>query len=147
MLKTMRPLLPGVACVLAATIATAHRGEASLKAEPPAAQDVMSLDRRISTMEQRLYSLESSINQLRQQIMASQPAPASPNNRDPEIERLRSELLLLQRRVSEVECGALKLDERTLPPAARDSRRADRQGADPCRLRPETPLQLSNRPR
>jgi uncharacterized protein YlxW (UPF0749 family) len=147
MLKTKRLLLISVVCVLAATVGIAHRAETSSEPERVAAQDVMNLDRRISAMEQRLFSLESSINQLQQQIISSRPSPTSPTIRDPEIDRLRSEILLLQRRISEVECGVLKLDERTLSPGARDSRRAERQGADPCRLRPETPLQLSNRPR
>ena len=143
MLKTIRLLLISVACVLAATAAIAHRGKASSGPE----QDVMSLDRRISSMEQRLFSMESSITQLQQQVMALRTSPTTPNVRDSETERLRSEILLLERRVREVECGVVKLDERTLSPTARESRRAEGQGADPCRLRPETPLQLSNRPR
>lgn len=147
MLKTIRPLLIGVVCVLAASIATAHRGNTSSEPEALATQDVMNLDRRIGSLEQRLYSMESSINQLRQQVMAPRPSPVSPGIRDSEINQLRSEILLLEQRIREIECGVVKLDERTLSSSARESRRAERQGADPCRLRPETPLQLSGRPR
>jgi uncharacterized protein YlxW (UPF0749 family) len=147
MLKTIRLLLISVACVLAAMVPIAHPGNTSLEPEAMAAQDVMILDRRISSLEQRFFSLESSINQLQQQYMASRSSPASPNTRNPEIDRLRSEILLLEQRIREVECGVVKLDERTLPASARESRRAERQGNDPCRLRPETPLQLSSRPR
>jgi len=133
--------------VLAVAAAMANRGKASLEAEPPAAQDAMQLDRRISTLEQRLYSIESNINQLLQQARMSRSSPVTPSSSNAEVERLRSEIQLLQERVREVECAAAKLDERTLSPAARDARRAGRQGDDPCRLRPETPVQLSGRPR
>ena len=143
MLKTIRLSLIIAACVLAATAVIAHRGKASSVPE----QDVLSLDRRISSIEQRLFSLESNITQLQQQVMASRTSPTSPNVRDPETERLRSEILLLERRIREVECGVVKLDERTLSPTARASRPTQGQGSDPCRLRPETPLQLTSRPR
>jgi hypothetical protein len=107
----------------------------------------MVLDRRISSLEQRFYTLESNINQLRQQAMVSRPPVVTPSGRDPELERLRSEIQLLQERLREVECAAAKLDERTLSPAARSARRAGGQNDDPCRLRAETPVQLSGRPR
>jgi uncharacterized protein YlxW (UPF0749 family) len=147
MLKRMRLLLIGLVCVLAATAATAHRGKASPESSAPPAQDVTYLNARLSSIEQRFYSLESNINQLRQQIAASRPSAVTPNNRDLEVERLRSEVQLLQERIREVECAAAKLDERTLSQAARDARRAGGREADPCRLRPETSVQLSTRPR
>ena len=147
MLKRIRLLLIGLVCVLAVTVAMAHRGKASLEPEALAAQDAMQLDRRISSLEQRLYTLESNISQLRQQVTMSRPPVVTPNTRDPEVERLRSEIQLLQERIREVECAAAKLDERTLSPAAREARRTGGQGADSCRLRPETPVQLSGRPR
>jgi len=125
----------------------AHRGNASLETEAFGSQDAMQLDRRISSLEQRFYTLESNINQLRQQITVSRPSPVTPNTRDLEVERLRSEIQLLEERIREVECAAAKLDERTLSPAARAARRTSGKGADPCRLQPETPVQLSARPR
>ena len=147
MLKRIRLLLISLVCVLAATAAMAHRGKASLETEALAAQDVTYLNQRLSSLEQRFYSLESNLNQLRQEIRAPRPSPVTPNTHDPEIERLRSELQLMQERIREVECAAVKLDERTLSPAAREARRSSGQIADPCRLRPETPVQLSGRPR
>jgi len=145
MLKRTGLLLIGLACVL---VVMAGRGRASLEPEATASvQEVTYLSGRISSLEQRFYSLESSINQLRQQMNASRPTPATPNSRDQEIDRLRSEIQFLQERVREVECAAAKLDERTLSEASREARRAGRQAADPCRLRPETPVQLSARPR
>lgn len=128
-----------VVCCVALVIALTHQA-ASASAAPPA-QDVLSLDRRISAFEQRLYILESRINQLQQQAQYAQRQPATSAASDPEVERLRSELSLLQLRLGEVECGLLKLDERTLPQAAR----AARKTTDPCRSRPDTPVQLSSR--
>lgn len=146
MFKALRLLLISVICVLAATIVIAHRKQPYIEPEAVAAQDVMSLDRRISSLEQRLFSIESSISQLQQQITLSRSSPASPNVGDSEVYRLRSEIQLLQQRIKEVECGVVKLDERTLPTGARDSRRTERRGADPCRAQPETPVRISARP-
>jgi hypothetical protein len=147
MLKTMRLLLICVVSVLAATAAMAYRGNTSVETEARAAQDVMGLERRISSIEQRFYSLESNLNQIRQQMMVSQRSVTPQNIPSGEVERLRAEVQLLQERIREVECAAVKLDERTLTPAARAARRAGGQGADPCRLQTETPVQLSTRPR
>lgn len=115
---------------------------------PQVAQEVMILDRRISSLEQRLYSIESSIRNLQQQVAASgrsipTPAPAQPG---PGVDLLRSEVETLRNRVRELECGLVRVDERTLSPAAREGRRrAGSQFNDPCRLNPHTPVQLSTR--
>ena len=109
-------------------------------------QDVRSLDRRISSLEQRLYSIETSINRLEQSSI-SQRTPALPSStRDPEINVLRGEIQALQLHLNEVECGLVKLDERTLTPAAREARRSLGKTADPCRLNPATPVRFSDRP-
>jgi conjugal transfer/entry exclusion protein len=131
-----------VLCVIAIAIAIAHTNQASSASAAMPAQDVMSLDRRISAFEQRLYIMESHINQLQQQIQYAQRQPAPANTRDPEVERLRLELNLLQSRLGEVECGLLKLDERTLPAAARATQS---KKTEPCRSQPNTPVQLSSR--
>lgn len=112
----------------------------SVRAAEPA-QDVMSLDRRINSFEQRLYLMESHINQLQQQIQYAQRQPSVSSARDPEADRLRLEVNLLQARLAEIECGVKKLDERTLPASARTAQKP----TDPCRLQPNTPVQLSNR--
>jgi len=131
-----------VVCVIAITIAIAHTNKASSANAAMPAQDLMSLDRRISAFEQRLYIMESHINQLQQQVQYVQRQPATSNTRDPEVERLRLELNLLQSRLTEVECGLVKLDERTLPAAARTTRP---KTTDPCRSQPNMPVQLSSR--
>jgi uncharacterized protein YlxW (UPF0749 family) len=124
---------------LAAVIVQVNKTSTANAAAP--AQDVMSLDRRINSFEQRLYILESHINQLQQQMQYAQRQPSPSGARDPEVERLRLEVNLLQARLAEIECGVKKLDERTLPAAAR----ASQKPTDPCRLQPNTPVQLSNR--
>lgn len=114
----------------------------------PSTQDVTSLERRISLLEQRFYTLETSINRLEQQVSLSErPSAAQPGARDTEIILLRSEVEMLQRRLNEIDCGLAKLDERTLSPAAREARRkAGTNVTDPCRLNPDAPLRISTRP-
>src|SRR4051812_18332961 len=142
MQRTTRAFGFAVVCVIAIAIAIAHTNKASSANAAMPAQDVMSLDRRISAFEQRLYILESHINQLQQQVQYAQRQPATSNTRDPEVDRLRLELNLLQSRLGEVECGVLKLDERTLPAAARATQS---KKTDPCRAQPNTPVHLSSR--
>jgi chromosome segregation ATPase len=116
---------------------------------PPAnstaeAQDLTGIERRISLLEQRFYSVETSINRLEQQTRLT-PGTASSQERTIEINLLRSEVETLQRRLAEAECGLLKLDERTLSPAARQARQRA-SGTDPCRLSADSPVKLSARP-
>ena len=124
----------------------AYRMDLSPASLPSGGQDSMMLDRRISTLEQRLYSIESRISSLEQRALTPvRPAP-NPTLRDPEIDRLRSELELLRLRVRELECGVLRLDERTLPANVKEARkRAGAQPQDPCRQEPNAPVQLSTR--
>jgi hypothetical protein len=116
-------------------------------ARPAATQDVIGLERRISLVEQRLTSIEMRINRLEQQSRLPPPAaPTTTRLRDTELELLRSEVELLQRRVAEDECGLVKLDERTLSQVSRDERRKGAVGReDPCRLNTDAPLRLSSR--
>lgn len=108
-------------------------------------QDVSYLDRRISLLENRLGSMESSLRMLEQQSM-SQRSGASQSARDPETALLRSELAILSARLREVECGLVHLDERTLSASAKEAqKRMSAQANDPCRLNPETSVQLSTR--
>jgi peptidoglycan hydrolase CwlO-like protein len=106
-----------------------------------AVQDVSSLDRRISMLEQRFYSLDSSMNRL-QQLVASQRSPApAPDSRDREINQITEEIQRLQLRLVELQCGLVKLDERT---ATRRS--GEPKSTDPCRANPDAPLRFSSRP-
>jgi len=113
----------------------------------PGAQDVIGLDRRISMVEQRLNTIELSINRLEQQSRFPATAPSSTQGaRDTQVELLRSQVELLQRRVAEDECGLVRLDERTLAQAARDRERRDVTGREePCRLNADAPLRLPAR--
>src|SRR5947209_10524293 len=64
-------------------------------------QDTFNLERRISVVEQRLNSVELSVNRLEQQSRLSSPAPPSNAGvRDAELELLRTEIELLQDRKS-----------------------------------------------
>jgi hypothetical protein len=122
---------------------------AANNSDPSAPQDVINLDRRINALEQRFYTVETRINRLEQQSLSnsrSTPTPA-PSLRDPEVERLRSEIESLKGRVRELECGVVHLDERTLPVSAKEAqKRAAGQAKDPCRINSETPVRLSMRP-
>jgi len=104
---------------------------------PLTQQDVIRLETRLNQMEQRFYTLESSVRSLEQQSRAS--GGGLRNGSDDEVRLLRSEVDLLQRRLADVECGLAKVDERTLTPAMRAARRRA-AGDDPCRLNFDSPL-------
>ena len=124
-----------VLCVVVGTVANVSRGKSS---EP---QDVSSLDRRISLLEQRFYQVESSINRLQQYVTSQRPPVTQPSTSDRDVILLRDEVQRLNLRLSEVECGLLKLDERTT------TRRSNTpKSDDPCRVNVDTPLRLSARP-
>ena len=110
-----------------------------------ATQDVSSLDRRISMIEQRFYTLETSINRLQQYVTSQRSTGSSSDLRDREVDQLRQEMQRLQLRLTEVECGLLKLDERTVA-AAVNRRSGEARPADPCRQNPGLPLRLPSRP-
>lgn len=104
-----------------------------------ATQDPASLDRRISMLEQRFYRLESSMTRL-EQVVVSQRSTAASSGRDQDVQLIRQELEGLKLRMNEIECGLVKLDERTTPANAR------KDTGDQCRLNPNTRLRLSTRP-
>jgi predicted RNase H-like nuclease (RuvC/YqgF family) len=110
------------------------------------AQDVISLDRRISSIEQRLYSIESNISRLQQSAYSSRSPTPQPSDRDREINLIRGDIQTLQLRLNEIECGLVKLDERTAVPVRENRASGAAKAADPCRLNPGTPLHLSTRP-
>src|SRR5947209_16457565 len=138
-----------VLCAIIGTLASALWVEnSSVSADVANTQDVTALERRISLLEQRFYTLETSINRLQQQVSLSErPSSAQPGARDVEVTLLRSQVEMLQRRLNEIDCVMVKLDERTLSPAAREARRkAGTNNIDPCRLNVDAPLRLSTRP-
>jgi hypothetical protein len=105
-------------------------------------QDVRMLDRRISLLEQRLYAIESSINRLEQSSYSQRSTVPQPGTRDRDINLITEELQKVNLRLSEIECGLVKLDERTKVPGS-DGRV---KSTDACRLQPTAPLRLSTRP-
>lgn len=133
-----------VGAAILVAIVTIYAGRGVAGNEATATQDPAGLDRRISLLEQRFYSLESSISRL-QQVVASQRSTGSTSDtNDREITLLSQELQRLQLRLTEIECGLVKLDERTTPASTRRS--GDQKSNDPCRVNPNTPLRLSTRP-
>lgn len=133
--------------IVAAAAAYAVRPPSSTgEAAPPAPQDLIRIESRLSQLEQRFYSVEASIRVLEQQARFAAAAPgASASSSD--VRLLRSEVDTLRQRLAQVECGLMRVDERTLTPAAREARRkATASTADPCRLDPDTPLRPEARP-
>ena len=131
-----------VAIVVLASVVGVMLGRGVSGAET---QDPASLDRRISMLEQRFYTLETSMNRL-QQVMTSQRSTGSSSSvTDQEVDQLQAEVQRLQLRLNEVECGLVKLDERTTATGA-NRRDGEPRPADPCRQNPSTPLRLPSRP-
>ena len=101
-------------------------------------QDVRGLENRVNQLEQRLYSIQTSITRLEQTALSQRSLSSRDITNDHELNMLRQEIQKLLIRVDEAECGLVKLDERT--------RRGDRSPTDPCRINPNAPLKLPTRP-
>ena len=125
-----------VLCAAIGVMASISRGN-------NAPQDPASLDRRLSLLEQRFYSLESSISRLQQYVATQRPSVSQPSTSDRELSLMREELQRLTLRMAEIDCGLIKLDERTTPAARRDP---TAKSNDPCRLNPDQPVRLSTHP-
>lgn len=145
-LRTLRVVL-GVILAAAIGMASGVVLSESPSASSAPVQENVFLNQRLRILEQRLYTIESSINQLQQQVVSSQRATSPSGGRDPEIISLRSEVDTFNRRLFEIECGLIKLDERTSTPATREAlKRLGASSDDPCRLKAAAPLRLSSRP-
>jgi len=129
-----------VLCAVIGVMASISRGHSSAAAE---AQDPGSLDRRLSLLEQRFYSVESSVSRLQQYVATQRPSLPPPGTSDRDLILMREELQRLTLRMAEVECGLIKLDERTTPAARRNP---TAKSNDPCRLNPDQSLRLSTHP-
>lgn len=142
-------IISTVLCVIIFTAvfgADVGTGAVDYRGATASTQDAVYLDRRISMLETRLSSIESSMRSLQQQAMVSERSTATQPARDPEVTLLRSEVEILNSRLRELECALARLDERTLSPAARETRRRTAgQSNDPCRVNPDMPIQLSPR--
>ena len=147
-LSSCPPLLVLVLALAVAVVAYTGKsweriGEAATVSPP---QDVTRIESRLSLLEQRFYSIETSIRSLEQQSRVSSITTGR-GERDPEVGLLRAEVEALRQRLSEAECGLARVDERTLTNAAKQERRKSATGAgDPCRLNADLPLRLSTRP-
>ena len=135
--KQANLVLVVVLCAVIGVMANSSRGSSS------PTQDVSSLDRRLSLLEQRFYSVESNISRLQQYVAAQRPPVSQPSTSDRELSLLREEIQRLSLRVGEIECGLAKLDERTTPATRRNT---TPKSNDPCRLNTDTPVRLSARP-
>ncbi|HWQ32502.1 MAG TPA: hypothetical protein VNQ79_06430 [Blastocatellia bacterium] len=141
---TNQRLLALTVCIGAALmIAAQAAAPAFTRPAPP--QDLMMLDRRVSAIEQRIYSLESRLNQVEQQSRMTQrpvqPPPAAAAQ-STELRLLRSELEIIASRVRLIECGVVQLDERTTPERVREARKKAGQADSSCRLHPDNPIQF-----
>jgi len=108
------------------------------------AQTDQFLSRRVDVLEQRLYTLESRVNQV---SVASRPSmvPTLPTTLPGDIDLLRTTVEGMRLRLGEVECGLLKLDERTLAAPQRLSTRTG-SNSDRCRENYGVPITLTARP-
>lgn len=118
------------------------------------AQSSSMLDQRLNQIEQRFYYLETRLNNLESNSRYSSTLPGASTTSQvqlgqmrTELDTLRNEIDSLRSRVGEVECAVLKLDERTLTPAARQHRRSGQTTSEPCRSNPDGPVNLSVRSR
>ncbi len=118
------------------------------RAVPTAHAQDQFLARRIDQVEQRFFSIESRISRIEQETRAISFAPRLPvTSNDTELQFLRSQIETLRMRIGEAECGLLRVDERTLTPAARQARiKAASASKDKCRSEPQLPVTLSARP-
>jgi predicted RNase H-like nuclease (RuvC/YqgF family) len=144
-LKKLHLVLVIVLCAGIGIMANVYPGRNSSALEETT-QDVGSLDRRITSIEQRIYSIESSISRLQQLALSERSRASQPIPRDQEIDLVRADIQRLQLRLNEVECGLLKLDERTAVSVRDNLKSPGPKTVDPCRLNPSTPLRLSTRP-
>ena len=119
------------------TVSSAARTEFG----PESQQDVIRLETRVNQLEQRLFSIDSNMRNLEQQLRLVVSTGRGGGAED--IARLRLELNALQQRLADHECALAKLDERTLTPAMRATRR--KSGTNElCRQNVDAPLQLSD---
>lgn len=111
------------------------------------AQSEAYLSRRIDQAEQRFYGLESRMTRLEQQRPPTVTTPLLNSASEAEIQFLRSQIDSLRTRLGEAECALLRIDERTLTPAARTARtKAGPKESDKCRQDLVAPIHLSARP-
>lgn len=104
------------------------------------------LSRRIDQIESRFYTIESRLERVESATRPTLSPPPLIQGNDQEIRALQQQIDSLRTRIGELECGVLKLDERTLAASARSSRIRGTQNSELCRREIGLPVQLSARP-
>jgi hypothetical protein len=132
-------MIAGLGFLMLSKMSSAARTEY----EPTMPQDAIRLETRINQLEQRLYTIETSLRTLEQQSRAGMVT--SRNVTPEDLAALRAELQTLELRLADDECAIAKLDERTLTPAARTARARSGARTEPCRLNADTPVRLPER--
>ena len=89
--KKSYAVLVGLLCIAIGVMATVSRGET---------QDPASLDRRISMLEQRLYTIESNINRLQQYVSTQRPAVTAPSTSDRDLILMQEEIQKLEKELA-----------------------------------------------
>ncbi len=128
------------ACLSVAAASGHFATNAAVADDASTFQDPAGLDRRVSMLEQRIFIIEASTRRLEQQ--ATVRPSLQPDQTSAETVVLRNEVARLRSEMQLVQCALAKLDERTLSPELRLNRDQNNSYKDPCRTRPETPLQL-----
>jgi len=96
--------------------------------------EIRTLETRVQMLEQRLYSIEASVNRLQLPSRTS-------STTDSELLLMRQEVQNLTIRLAEAECGLIKLDQRTT-----QARPNTTKPTDPCRLNAGQSIELRSRP-
>ena len=136
-----------VALIVAAVMVNVFSTRASADVIMRSPQDIQSLDRRLSMVEQRFFLIETRISRIEQQLTVNQRTSQTSQQNNLDAELIRREIETLKAQVGAVSCGLATLDERTLSIAARQSERSNNnRAADPCRMNPDAPLRLFARP-
>src|SRR3712207_5062758 len=74
------------------------------------AQNDPLLERRVSQLEQRFYTIETRISRLEQESRLPSITPRTNTRNDTEISLLRTQIDTLQLRLRELECGVVRVD-------------------------------------
>jgi hypothetical protein len=129
------------AALLIYTLAMALFGE---RAVPTVnAQTDRFLESRLNQMEQRFYALESRLTRIETSQRTTTTSPLIGQDNSLELQYVRSQVDALRLRLGEVECGLLRVDERTLTA----HQRRGTATTEPCRRDWGQPVTLSTRSR
>jgi hypothetical protein len=98
----------------------------------------------MALLEQRLYTMESNINRIEQQLISDRRSTVPEVRSSPQASLVTNQIELLKLRLNELECAVSRLDERTLSAAAKQVRGSGPL-RDACRRDADQPVRLSTR--